>query len=126
MADLHVALKDSNSVASAIFESSTQTGVILRGQIDPITGRILVDNAGDSGGGTGTIYTVSGTINSSNVTFTIPVAVTSDFQLTLVNQIQMKGIDYTYVAGGSTTTITMTTAPDSSLSGLGFQAFVIS
>lgn len=125
MADIHVALKDGNSVASAIFESSTTPGVILRGQIDPLTGRILVDMAGSTGG-TGTVYTVSGTINSVNRIFTIPVTVTSDFQLTLVNQPQMLNIDYTYVAGVGTTTITMTTAPDISLSGLGFQAFVIS
>lgn len=55
MGDTHVALKDGNSVASAIFESSTQTGVILRGKIDPATGRILVVGAG---GGTGTVTEV--------------------------------------------------------------------
>ena len=41
-----VALKDSNSVASAIFESSTTPNLVLRGQIDQITGRILVDSVG--------------------------------------------------------------------------------
>lgn len=93
---------------------------------DPITHRLLVDNSGGGGGGTGTVYTVSGTINSVNTTFTIPVAVGSDFMLTLVNQPQMLNIDYTYSVGATTTTIVMTTPPDISLSGLGFQAFVIS
>jgi len=68
--DSHVALKDANSVASAIFESSTQAGVILRGQIDPATGRILVTNSGGSGNnfvynevasGSGTSFTIAHT-----------------------------------------------------------------
>lgn len=68
MADTHVALKDANSVASAIFESSTSPGVILRGKIDEITGRILVDN---SGGGSGfTELTATGTVNGINRNFT--------------------------------------------------------
>lgn len=67
--DTHVALKDGNSVASAIFEDSSTPGSILRGQIDEITGRILVDSTGGGGGGVG-IITVTGTINDSNVSFT--------------------------------------------------------
>lgn len=51
------ALKDPNSVATAIFESSTTPGLILRGQIDESTGRILV--TGNGGGGGGTVTTVS-------------------------------------------------------------------
>lgn len=117
------ALKDQNSVASAIFESSSTAGLTLRGKINESTGRILVDTAG--GGGTGTNYTVSGAIDGSNVTFTIPVAVTSDFSLFLARQPQAPTTDYTYVAGASTTTITMTYAPDASLSGQPFWALVI-
>lgn len=120
-----VALKDQNSVASAIFESSSTPGLTLRGQIDQITGRVLVDIAGSSSG-TGTNYTVSGTINGSNVTFTIPVSVKSDFSLFLARQPQAPTTDYIYVAGVSTTTITMTYAPDASFSGQPFWAFVIS
>lgn len=56
MADTHVALKDGNSVASAIFESSTTPNLILRGQIDQITGRILVDLVGGGGGGNTFVY----------------------------------------------------------------------
>ena len=119
--DTHVALKDANSVSSAIFESSTSPGVILRGQIDQVTGRILVDNSGGGGGGTLTWYDVSGTINGSNVTFTIPVSPASGIILVLARQIQMDTVDYS-VSGS---TITMTYAPDVSLSGIGFKAGVI-
>lgn len=70
MVDIHVALKDANSVASAIFESSTSPGVILRGQIDEITGRVLVDMSGGSSNtfvyneiatGSGTSFTIAHT-----------------------------------------------------------------
>lgn len=77
--DTHVALKDSNSVASAIFESSTSAGVILRGKIDPITLRVLVDNAGASGGFTE--LTATGTVNGINRNFTftqLPTYIVSD------------------------------------------------
>ena len=67
MADIHVALKDANSVASAIFEDSTSPGVILRGQIDEITGRVLVDN---SGGGVFQELAATGTVNGINTAFT--------------------------------------------------------
>jgi hypothetical protein len=106
-------------VLMAVSSADGKTPVIV--WADPVTHRLLTTAAG---GGTMTKYDVSGTINSSNKTFTIPVAVTSDFILVLVNQFQMLGIDYTYSAGVGTTTITMTTAPDASLSGLGFQAYV--
>lgn len=65
MADLHVALKDGNSVASSTFESSSTPNLILRGQIDQITGRILVDLAG---GGSGSITVTDGVTTVSNVT----------------------------------------------------------
>lgn len=109
------------AVLLAVSSADGKTPVLV--WADPVTHRLLTTS---TGGGTMTKYNVSGTINSSNVTFTIPVSVTSDFILVLVNQFQMLGIDYTYVAGVSTTTITMTVAPDASLSGLGFQAYVTS
>lgn len=58
---------------------------------------------------------VTGTVNSSNVTFTLPHTPTSPNSLTLYlgRQIQIKGVDYTL----SGTTITYTSPPDSSLSG---------
>lgn len=113
---------DVNERGSLTAVSSVDNKTIVRLAADPNTGALLVTTSG--GGGIMTKYNVSGTINSSNVTFTIPVAVGSDFILVLVNQFQMLGIDYTYSVGATTTTITMTTAPDSSLSGLGFQAYV--
>ncbi len=115
---------DQNDRESLTAVSSVDDKTIVRLTADPVTGALLVSISG--GGGVGTWYNVTGTINSSNVTFTIPVAVGSDFLLVLANQPQMQTIDYTYSVGATTTTITMTIAPDSSLSGLGFMAFVIS
>lgn len=115
---------DVNTRGSLTAVSTVDDKTIVRLTADPVTGALLV--TGNSGGGSMTKYNVSGLINSSNVTYTIPVAVTSDFILVLVNQFQMLDIDYTYSVGATTTTITMTTAPDSSLSGLGFQAYVTS
>ena len=68
--DAHVALKDGNSVASAIFESSTSPGTILRGQIDQITGRILVDGVGNGGNYSDSVLTATGVVNGLNTVFT--------------------------------------------------------
>lgn len=123
MADSWEAI-DRNNRGSLTAVSSVDGVSIVRLVADPITGRLLVDLVG--GGGTGTWYTVSGTIDGSNMIFTIPVKVNSDFLLFLARQPLMKTIDFTYSAGVSTTTITLTYAPDASLSGQPFQAFVIS
>ena len=114
---------DVNSRQGLTAVSNVDGTTIIRLYADPVTHRLLVDIAG--GGGTGTWWDVTGTIDGANKTFSIATAVTSDFILVLVNQTQMQGIDYTYVAGAGTTTITMTTSPDASLSGLGFKAFVV-
>lgn len=116
---------DANSRQGLTAVSNADGSTIVRLWADPVTHRLLVDLAG-GGGGTGTYYTVSGTVDGSNVTFTIPVAVTSDFLLFLARQPQALTTDFTYVAGVSTTTITMTYAPDASFNGQPFQAFVIS
>lgn len=115
---------DVNDRGSLTAVSSVDNTTIVRLVADPITGRLLTQSSG--GGGTGTIYNVTGALDGSNVTFTIAVAVTGDFTLFLARQYQALTTDYTYSAGASTTTITMTYAPDSSLSGQPFQAFVIS
>lgn len=60
--------------------------------------------------------TVSGTINGSNRTFTVPTAIITPIQLVLANSIYQNGVDYTT----SGTTITFTTAPDFSLVGQPF------
>lgn len=117
---------DANSRQGLTAVSNADGTTIVRLWADPITHRLLTDNSGGGGGGTGTYYTVTGTIDGSNVTFTIPVAVTSDFILFLARQQQALTIDYTYSAGVSTTTITYAAAPDASLSGQPHQAFVIS
>lgn len=121
---------DVNERGSLTAVSSSDDKTIIRLVADPVTGALLVTGV-SSGGGTGTWYDVTGTINSSNVTFTIPVKVKSDFLLVLGRQPQALSTgsntyDYTYSAGATTTTITYTTAPDTSLSGQPHQAFVIS
>lgn len=121
---------DANSRPSLTGVSNSDGKTIVRLWADPITHRLLVDLSGGSGG-TGTYYTVSGAIDGVNATFTIPVAVTSDFVLSLARQQQIQDIgvtqwDYSYSAGGGSTTITYHTAPDASLSGQPHVAFVIS
>lgn len=71
-----VALKDQNSVATAIFESSTTPGLILRGQIDESTGRILTTG---SGGGTSLTVTdgVTTVTGVSTLDFTSGATVTA-------------------------------------------------
>lgn len=109
--------------------STADNQTIVNSAYNPVTRALLVSSSG--GGGTGTWYNVSGTINGSNVTFTISVAVNSDFLLVLARQPQAQDVgaftgDYSYTTGGGTTTITYHSAPDASLSGQQHQAFVIS
>jgi hypothetical protein len=110
MADIHVALKDNNSVASAIFENSTSPGVILRGQIDQITGRILVDLVGGSGG-SGYQAPLSGTVDGTNTIFvwaTAPKAIVVDQGRTMqaTNSTPDSSANWT-----GTTTTTLAIAP---------------
>lgn len=64
------ALKDENSVASAIFENSSVPGETRRGQINQATGRILVTDAG-TGPGTVNLELPTGTVDGSNTSFTV-------------------------------------------------------
>ena len=114
MSDTHVALKDANSVASAIFESSTTPGQILRGQIDPVTGRILVE----ASGGTGfTLLSATGSVNGVNKAFTftqLPTYIVSDgaiYQQTDNNS----NVNWSWNSG--TLTATMTIPPTSAIWG---------
>lgn len=113
--DIHVALKDGNSVASAIFESSTAPGVILRGQIDPITGRILVELSGGSSSFSQFVLTATGIVNGLNQTFSFisaPEIIVSDgvwyFPTDNNGNVQWSG----------TTTVTMTIPPSTSIFGI--------
>jgi hypothetical protein len=70
-----------------------------------------------SGGGTAPFAeTVSGTINSVNVTFTVPTTIVKAQALYLANSVYQPVVDFTT----SGTTITMTVAPDISLAGQPF------
>lgn len=118
------AYRDENSVPTLIASSNVDGFTPVRVYADPVTHRLLVNLGG--GGGMGTWYTVTGTIDGVNTTFTIPVTVGSDFLLFLARQPQMLTTDFTYAAGVGTTTITYGSAPDASLSGQPHKAFVIS
>lgn len=111
---------DGNDRGSLTAVSNSDGTTIVRLWADPVTHRLLVDQA--AGGGTGTVYTVSGTIDGSNTTFTIPVSPSGDILLFLARQPQAKTIDYSL----SGSTITYVTPPDASLSGFPHQAFVVS
>lgn len=138
------ATRDQNRVPVAMGQSNVDATQTLPFLIDPVTGRVLVDSGGSgtlslttigtSGPATlvGTVLnipvypgssgvsifndTVSGTINSSNVTFTVPNTIAAAISLYLANSIYQAGVDYTFTG----TTITMTVAPDASLSGQPF------
>lgn len=73
MADENILPRDQNHVATAGFESSSTPGLVLPGQIDEITGRILVDN---SGGGSGTVTSVS-VVTNQGVSGSVATATTT-------------------------------------------------
>lgn len=115
--DIHVALKDGNSVASAIFESSTSPGVILRGQIDPITLRILVElSGGGSSSFSASVLTATGVVNGLNTVFTFtstPNYIVSDGAI--YPKTDNNGVIQWSIVG---TTVTMVIPPSNIIFGL--------
>jgi len=91
---------DVNSRQSLTATSNVDGSSIVRLYADPVTHRLLVDIVG--GGGTGTWYAVSGTIDGVNPTFTLPVTPTSDFVLVLGGQTQI--LTKWYTVSGNTIT----------------------
>lgn len=74
--DTNILPSDQNFVRAAGFESSSTPGLVMAGQIDEVTGRILVDNAGSGGSSTLlAVSTASTTAPNSiyNLTAGIPV-----------------------------------------------------
>lgn len=106
------AYRDENSVPTLIASSNADGKTPVRVYADPITHRLLVDASG------ATFYadTVSGTINGSNVTFTVANTISAALVLFLGGIPYQPTVDFT-VSG---TTITMTVAPDATLSGQPF------
>lgn len=86
---------DVNSRGSLTAVSTADDKTIVRLVADPITGALVVTSSG--GGGVGTWYAVSGVINGTNPTFTLPVVPASDFVLVLGGQTQILGKWYTVV-----------------------------
>ena len=107
--------RNQNGVTTWTGVSSTDGVTPTLVYVNPISHRALVD---ETGSGTITVYndTVSGTINSSNVTFTVPNTIAAPITLFLAGSPYQNVVDYTY----SGTTITMNVAPDASLSGQPF------
>lgn len=62
--------RDNNHVPAALFEIDGLAGQVMPGQIDVVTGRILVEGGGSSGS-TLAYETPTGTVNDSNVTFIV-------------------------------------------------------
>ncbi len=63
--------RDQNFVTAALFEIEGSDREVMPGQIDQVTGRILVDVAG-GGGSTLVQETPTGTVDGSNTTFATP------------------------------------------------------
>lgn len=74
MSDLNILPKDQNYIRAAGFESSSTAGLVIAGQIDEITGRILVDSAG--GGGSGTVTSAS-VVSANGFAGTVATATTT-------------------------------------------------
>lgn len=124
------AARDQNFVPTLLAVSSADGATPITLYANPATHRLLVQGSGGGGGGTGTWWDVVGDIDGVNTTFTINTEVTSDFLLFLARQPQMQDVgidtwDYSYTAGGGTTTITYNSPPDASLSGQPHLAFVV-
>ena len=112
--------RDANYVAVGGGVYDDGSNVIAPLLINASTGRLKVTATIGSitPGSFGTWYNVSGTINGSNVTFTIPISPVGQGILFLARQPQMPNMGATtwdYSISGNT--ITYTTAPDGSLAG---------
>jgi len=107
------AKSDGNGKPTLIALASDGSGAIVDLYASPTTHRLLVDLPGNA---SFFADTVSGSINGSNVTFTVSNTISTALVLFLNGIPYQPGVDFT-VSG---TTITMTTAPDVSLSGTPF------
>lgn len=73
MSDTNILPKDQNYIRAAGFESSSTPGLVMAGQIDEITGRVLVDLPG---GGSGTVTSVS-VVSANGLAGTVATATTT-------------------------------------------------
>lgn len=92
--DTNILPNDQNFVRAAGFESSSTPGLVMAGQIDELTGRILVDSAG--GGGSGTVASVSvvtaNGVSGSVATATTTPAITLTLGAITPSAIQVSGL----------------------------------
>lgn len=101
---------DDNAVPTALFAQSGATSFVAPGQIDQITGRILVDVSGTGAGSVLAVEIPTGTVNGVNTVFTVthtPVFIEVSGQVMVSSTIDPTNYGFTYSAG----TITFVNAP---------------
>lgn len=101
--------RDDNFVPTALFEVVTMPGQVMPGQIDEITGRILVDVSGQITGNTLSMEIPVGTVNGVNTVFSVanlPIFVDTSGQVN-VSQTQ-DATNYGFILTGSAPSFTIT------------------
>lgn len=109
------AIRDENRVPVALGVSSASATTTLPFKISSTTGRLMVDSSGGGGGGL-SVITFTGTVNSSNTSFTAasaPTLIAAD-GLTLPATTSNGTVMWTAVG----TAITMTNPPSFDIYGL--------
>lgn len=110
--------RDDNAVPTALFAISTSPSFVAPGQIDELTGRILVDVSGGGGGGGSTLNMEipSGTVNGVNKIFTVqntPVFIDTSGQVNVSSTQDATNFGYTFSSGTVTFTFAPTQTPHS-------------
>ena len=106
--------RDDNAVPTAGFAIQGATQFVAPGQIDQLTGRILVDISGNVTGNTVNMEIPVGTVNGINTIFTVqnlPIFVDTSGQVNVSST--QDGTNYGFVVSGSAPsyTLTFTNAP---------------
>lgn len=83
---------DQNFVRAAGFESSSTAGLVMAGQIDEITGRILVDNASGLGTVTSVSVVTANGVSGSVATSTTTPAITLTLGAITPSSLQVSGL----------------------------------
>lgn len=89
---------DDNYVAAALFAQQGATSFVAPGQIDQITGRILVDLAG-GGGVAGAMQKDQYVATNNQTSFVATKTVAFDFYMSVNGSVQTPTTDYSITAG---------------------------
>lgn len=120
MSDTNILPKDQNYYRAAGFESSSTAGLVMAGQIDEITGRILVDSATGAGTVTSVSVVTANGISGSVATATTTPAITLTLGVitpTSVNGLTLASQAVGFTIAGGTTSKTLTVALDANVAG---------